>query len=184
MGDPKKPGWGRKEIPALMENVEVLAAEGDNKTAAEYANGLAQKLLPNIETNPRLKEIYLQCYYLMVENVYRQAVKLKDKAPAKYAEGRQDGGEPGGRPGQEAARLRQRRHARPLPRPDGPAEPDLKTAFLDAYLAAVEGMDKQAAAIAGRGASASERRIRTRRRWSWSWKGCGRTTAATRPRAA
>ena len=87
LGDPKKPGWGRKEIPALLENVEVLAAQGDNKTAAERANGLAQALLPNIETNPRLKEIYLQCYYLTVENVYRQAVKLKDKAPAKYAEG-------------------------------------------------------------------------------------------------
>ncbi len=87
LGDAKKPGWGRKEIPALLENVEVLAAQGDNKAAAELANGLAQQLLPNIETNPRIKEIYLQCNYLTVENVYRQAVKLKDKAPAKYAEG-------------------------------------------------------------------------------------------------
>ena len=150
LGDAKKPGWGRKEIPALLENVEVLAAQGDNKAAAERANGLAQQLLPNIETNPRIKEIYLQCNYLTVENVYRQAVKLKDKAPAKYAEGLKTAAS-------LAADLAKnqlgfvndatRDRFRDLM--DAPDDQDLKDAFLEAYLTTVEGMDKQAAKIQG-----------------------------------
>ena len=148
LGDQKKPGWGRKEIPALLENVEVLAAQGDNKTAAERANGLAQALLPNIETNPRLKEIYLQCYYLTVENVYLQAVKLKDKAPAKYAEGLKTAASLAADLAKnqlgfvnDATRTRFRDLM------DAADNQELKTAFLDAYLTTAEGMDKQAAAV-------------------------------------
>ncbi len=148
LGDQKKPGWGRKEIPALLENVEVLAAQGDNKTAAERANGLAQALLPNIETNPRLKEIYLQCYYLTVENVYLQAVKLKDKAPDKYAEGVKTAASLAADLAKnqlgfvnDATRTRFRDLM------DAADNQELKTAFLDAYLTTAEGIDKQAAAI-------------------------------------
>ena len=101
MGDPKT-GWGRKKVDALVENVELLGAEGKNKEAAEFANALIQKLLAKIDADPRMKEIYLQCYYLMVENAYRQAQKLKDKDAGQVRQGRQDRGGPGGGPGQDA----------------------------------------------------------------------------------
>jgi hypothetical protein len=142
MGDAKKPGWGRKELPVLIENIELLGAEGDNKSAAEIANGLAQKLLPKIDTDPRLKEDYVQCCFLTVENVYRQAAKVKEKTPDKYAMGvktaaglavelarKQNGFV------SDASRLRFRDLM--------DAEPDLKADFLDGYLSAVENMDKQ-----------------------------------------
>ena len=118
MGDPKT-GWGRKKVDALVENVELLGAEGKNKDAAEFANALIQKLLGRIDTDPRMKEIYLQCYYLMVENAYRQAQKSKDKAPDKYAKGVKTSAALAVDLAKEAGRVRQRRHARPLPRPDG-----------------------------------------------------------------
>ena len=70
-----------------MENAELLGAEGNHKEAAEFANALIQKLLPRIDSDNKTKEIYFQCYYLMVENVFHQAQKLKDKAPDKYAKG-------------------------------------------------------------------------------------------------
>ncbi|HVS35351.1 MAG TPA: hypothetical protein VMS17_07185 [Gemmataceae bacterium] len=146
MGDAKKPGWGRREIPALIENIEVTAAEGNNKAAAELANGLAQKLLPNIENNQRLKEIYLQLNYMIVENVYRQGVKLKDSDAGKYNE-----------LVQEAAHLAVETAKKQLGfvtddtrtrfRDLMDAEPDLKNAFLDAYAGAVEAMEKQAEAV-------------------------------------
>ena len=146
LGDAKKPGWGRKEIPALIENIEVVAAGEDYKSAAELANGLAQKLLPNIETNPRLKEIYLQLEYMVVENVYRQAVKVKATNPNRSAE-----------LVKTAANLTVELARKQLGfvtdatrdrfRDLMDAEPDLKTAFLDAYVPAVEAMEKQAEAV-------------------------------------
>jgi hypothetical protein len=85
--NPPKTAWGRKKVDALMENAELLGAEGNNKQAAEFANALIQKLLPRIDSDNKTKEIYLQCYYIVVENVFHQAQKLKDKAPEKYAKG-------------------------------------------------------------------------------------------------
>ena len=149
MGDPKT-GWGRRKVDALVENVELLGAEGKNKDAAEFANALIQKLLGRIDTDPRMKEIYLQCYYLMVENAYRQAQKSKDKAPDKYAKGvktsaalavdlaKRQGGFVN-----DATRGRFRALM--------DAEPDLKDAFVETYLTALESGAKGADAIKDKG---------------------------------
>ena len=149
MGDPKT-GWGRRKVDALVENVELLGAEGKNKDAAEFANALIQKLLGRIDTDPRMKEIYLQCYYLMVENAYRQAQKSKDKAPDKYAKGvktsaalavdlaKRQGGFVN-----DATRGRFRALM--------DAEPDLKDAFVETYLTALESGAKEADAIKDKG---------------------------------
>ena len=143
MGDPKTPGWGRKKIDALMENVEVLAAEGNNKSAAEFANALIQKLLPKIDADNKIKDLYLQCYYLMVENAYRQAMKLKGKPQAAGVK--------------QAANLAvdlAKKHSgfvndtmRGRFRDLMDGEPDLKGAFLDAYLSTVETGAKEAGAL-------------------------------------
>lgn len=128
----------------------MLGAEGKNKDAAEFANALIQKLVGRIDTDPRMKEVYLQCYYLMVENAYRQAQKLKDKAPEKYARGvkisanlavdlakKQDGF------------VNDATHGRFRDLMD--AEPDLKDAFVDAYVTALEDGMKEADAIKDKG---------------------------------
>ena len=124
----------------------MVAAGEDYKAAAQLANGLAQKLLPSIETNPRLKEIYLQCDYLIVENVYRQSVKVKAANPNGSAELLKT-----------AASLEVELARKQLGfvtdatrdrfRELMDAEPDLKAAFLDAYVPAVEAMEKQAEAV-------------------------------------
>ena len=149
MGEPKT-GWGRKRVDALVEDVALLGAEGKNKDAAEFANALIQKLLGRIDTDPRMKEVYLQCYFLMVENAYRQARKLKDKEPEKYAKGvkmaaalavalakRQDGFV------NDATRGRFRDLM--------DAEPDLKADFVDGYVTAIEDGMKEADAIKDKG---------------------------------
>jgi hypothetical protein len=142
MGPPKT-GWGRRKVDALTENVELLGAEGKNKEAAEFANALIQKLLPRIDSDNKTKEIYLQLYYLVVENVFHQAQKLKEKAPEKYAKGvttaatlavdltkKQAGFV------NDATRNRFRDLM--------DAEPDLKDAFVKADVTALESAAKQA----------------------------------------
>ena len=149
MGDPKT-GWGRKKVDALVENVELLGAEGKNKEAAEFANALIQKLLSRVDSDPKMKEVYLQCYYLMVENAYRQAQKLKDKDATKYDKGvkiaanlavdlakKQSGFV------NDATRARVRDLM--------DAEPDLKAAFVGAYVASLESGYKEADPIKDKG---------------------------------
>jgi hypothetical protein len=146
LGTKEKPGWGRKKIDALMENAQLLGAEGDNKQAAELANSLVQKLLPRIDADNKIKDVYLQCYYVMVENAYKQAVKLKDKSADKYATGvktaatlavdlakRQAGF------GSDAMRASYHDLME--------AEPDLKNAFLDGCVTALETRVKEADAM-------------------------------------
>ncbi len=107
---------------------------------------MIQKLLSRIDSDNRTKEIYLQCYYIVVENVYRQAQKLKDKAPDQYAKGvtkaatlavdlaRKQAGFVN-----DATRSRFRDLM--------DAEPELKDAFVKADLAALESAAKQAEAV-------------------------------------
>ncbi len=145
MGDPKT-GWGHKKVDALVENVELLGAEGKNKEAAEFANALIEKLLPRIDSDNRTKEIYLQCYYIVVENVFHQAQKLKEKSPGKYAEGVMKAATLAVDLAKKQAGFvndATRNRFRDLM----DAEPDLKADFVDAYATAVETAAKQADAV-------------------------------------
>ena len=150
MGDPKSPGWGRKKVDALTENVELLGAEGKNKEAAEFASALIQKLLAKVNADPRMKEIYLQCYYLMVENAYRQAQKLKDKDAAKYAKGvKTAAGLAVDLAKTQSGFVNDATRGRFRDLMD--AEPDLKEAFVDAYVTAVETAMKEAGGVKDKG---------------------------------
>ena len=144
--NPPKTAWGRKKVDALMENAELLGAEGNNKQAAEFANALIQKLLPRIDSDNRTKEIYLQCYYIVVENVYRQAQKLKEKAPDKYAKGVTTAATLAVDLAKKQAGFvndATRNRFRDLM----DAEPELKAAFVNADVAALETAAKQADAV-------------------------------------
>jgi hypothetical protein len=142
MGSPKT-GWGRRKVDALTENVELLGAEGKNKEAAEFANALIQKLLPRIDSDNKMKEIYLQLYYLVVENVFHQAQKLKEKAPEKYAKGVTTAATLAVDLAKKQAGFvndATRNRFRDLM----DAEPDLKDAFVKADVTALESAAKQA----------------------------------------
>ena len=143
MGTPKTAGWGRKKVDALMENAEVLGTEGKNREAAEFANALIQKLLPKIDSDNKTKEIYLQLYYLVVENVFHQAQKLKEKAPEKYAKGVTTAATLAVELAKKQAGFvndATRNRFRDLM----DAEPELKDAFVTADVAALETAAKQA----------------------------------------
>jgi hypothetical protein len=66
LGDAKKPGWGRRDLGALMEDGHLLGAEG--KWAESFAvwSNLQTMLKKRVNQGGAVLERYLECYYYSV----------------------------------------------------------------------------------------------------------------------
>lgn len=66
LGDDKKPGWGRRDLGALMEEAHLLGAEGKwSESFAAWSN-LQTTMRKRINQGGAALERYLECYYYSV----------------------------------------------------------------------------------------------------------------------
>jgi hypothetical protein len=80
MGPPGgKPGWGRRNLEALREYGYLLEAQTKYSDAIVVWAPLVKQLAPKAQTDPRLKEIFLECYYHLVLSYYRHGLTLSTK---------------------------------------------------------------------------------------------------------
>jgi hypothetical protein len=66
MGQPKKPGWGMRDLLALKEQGALLEAEGKYADSFKIWANLTKRLAPEVQKGGGIKENYLECYYHMV----------------------------------------------------------------------------------------------------------------------
>ncbi len=78
LGTPEKPGWGAKQLDALLEMVYLLNEEEKYAEAYGRANKLVKALGSKVDDNT-LKERYLECYYQQVYAIYKFAQNAKDE---------------------------------------------------------------------------------------------------------
>jgi hypothetical protein len=82
MGEPKT-GWGRKNVDALKERIGLSIDQDDFNTAFAVATQLGKALSRPADTDPRMKEQYIDVYYSMVYSLVRQSSKQKEDAKKK-----------------------------------------------------------------------------------------------------
>jgi tetratricopeptide (TPR) repeat protein len=88
IGTKEKPGWGQRNVDALMERVFLLEDAGKYFQAANLASTLVRQLGPKAATDNTLKEKYLETYYHLVRCFYKHARGMDDKT--KRAKGVKD----------------------------------------------------------------------------------------------
>jgi hypothetical protein len=66
LGTATAPGWGARNVDALLEDVALTEDEGKYDKAALKANDIVRKLLPSVMRDNALKEKYLEAYYHVV----------------------------------------------------------------------------------------------------------------------
>jgi hypothetical protein len=66
MGTEKKPGWGRRDLNALIEQGKLHEAQGGYRQGFALFRELVKQLVRKAGTDPRMKERYLECHYHMV----------------------------------------------------------------------------------------------------------------------
>jgi hypothetical protein len=66
LGTAKNPGWGARNVDALLEDVSLMEDEGKYDKAALKANDIVRRLLPNVTRDNALKEKYFEAYYHVV----------------------------------------------------------------------------------------------------------------------
>lgn len=79
LGTKQKPGWGARQVDALMEEIYLLNAEEKYRDAYEKANDLVKKLVAKIQDNT-MKTYYLDAYHQMVCAMYQFAQHAKQEA--------------------------------------------------------------------------------------------------------
>jgi outer membrane protein assembly factor BamD (BamD/ComL family) len=80
LGTAKAPGWGARNVDALIEEVALTEDEGNFDKAALKANDIVRRLLPNITRDNALKEKYFEAYYHVVYAFVKYAQSLSDPA--------------------------------------------------------------------------------------------------------
>jgi hypothetical protein len=88
LGTPAKPGWGAKNVDALVEDVALLEEEGKFGAGALKADRIVKQLLPQVTRDPRLKEKYLEAYYHVVYCFFKYGQGQTDQAKKATALGR------------------------------------------------------------------------------------------------
>lgn len=74
LGEPKKPGWGRRDLLALKEQGSLLEAEERHKEAFEQWSDLTRRLARDAPKGGAVKEHYLECYYHMIVNYLKMGL--------------------------------------------------------------------------------------------------------------
>jgi hypothetical protein len=88
MGEPAPPikkGWGRTDLIALKELGILMEAKGEWKEAFAHWVPLVTQLSKKVESQPRLKEHYFECYFHMALAYYKLGEGNAD--PAKREKG-------------------------------------------------------------------------------------------------
>ncbi len=85
VGTPKAPGWGARNVDALLEEVALLEDQGHYNRAALKANDVVRRLLPAVTRDNALKEKYFEAYYHVVFALVEQGKGLKDRAQREKA---------------------------------------------------------------------------------------------------
>jgi hypothetical protein len=78
-------GWGRSNLDALKENALVLEARGQYKEAFPEWTNLVKNLAKSVNSNPRLKEPYFECFYHMVLSYLKREQASGDNEKIKKA---------------------------------------------------------------------------------------------------
>jgi len=84
MGTSQAPGWGRRDVNALIEEIYLFTDLGYHGAAVNRANALLKTLLPLLNRGGAMKERYFEAYYLFINAYNRHA--LAQKEPAKRDE--------------------------------------------------------------------------------------------------
>jgi hypothetical protein len=80
MGDPKKkPGWGRKNLDAILESGILLAAKEEYKKGFAVLEDLVRRLAPKARGDNRIKEAYLEASYWMIYCYFKNGEMQKKK---------------------------------------------------------------------------------------------------------
>jgi hypothetical protein len=66
LGTAATPGWGARNVAALLEDVSLIEDEGNYDKAALKANDIVRRLLPSVTRDNALKEKYFEAYYHVV----------------------------------------------------------------------------------------------------------------------
>jgi hypothetical protein len=81
MGTVKSPGWGRRDLNALIEQGKLLEAKAEYPQGFGLFANLVKQLVRRAGTDPRLKERYLECHFHMVRCYLKNGLhKGKSKA--------------------------------------------------------------------------------------------------------
>jgi tetratricopeptide (TPR) repeat protein len=78
-------GWGRSNLDALKENALVLEAKGQYKEAFPEWTNLVKNLAKSVNSNPRIKEPYFECFYHMVLSYLKREQASGDMEKIKKA---------------------------------------------------------------------------------------------------
>jgi hypothetical protein len=83
LGTPERPGWGQRYLDARKERVLLLQDTetygGPNGAILEW-NKLMISLRDKVQTEPKIKEHYFECYYHLTYSLYKHALKVPDEA--------------------------------------------------------------------------------------------------------
>jgi tetratricopeptide (TPR) repeat protein len=80
LGTPSAPGWGTRNVEALLEDVALTEDEGKYDKAALKANDIVRRLLPSVTRDNALKEKYLEAYYHVVYCLVKDGQARTDPA--------------------------------------------------------------------------------------------------------
>lgn len=80
MGNAKTPGWGAKNIDALLERIRQLEAQDKYGNASSQANALVKQLVTKSASDNQVKEKYLEAYFHTVYALYKYGLQQTDAA--------------------------------------------------------------------------------------------------------
>jgi hypothetical protein len=80
IGTREKPGWGQRNVDALMERVFLLEDAEQYYQAATLASNLVRQLSSKATTDNTYKDKYLETYFHLVRCFYKHARGMDDKA--------------------------------------------------------------------------------------------------------
>jgi hypothetical protein len=78
LGTATAPGWGARNVDALLEEVALLEDESKFDVAALKANDIVRRLVPHVTRDNSLKEKYFEAYYHVVYSFVKHAQSLVD----------------------------------------------------------------------------------------------------------